>query len=80
MRTGDAAGLISITVGRFGSEPQEVSVARDSTIRDALAEVGITPEADSKIYVNGQRASLRDLLDEGDIVNVVVPKQAGARA
>lgn len=70
--------VIKVTIGRFGSEPQEVSVQKDSTIRAALEEIGISLGSDDKVWVNGQRAGLRDILDEGDIVNVVTPKQAGS--
>ena len=32
---------IKITIGGFGSEPQELSVERDSTVRAAIEEAGI---------------------------------------
>lgn len=68
---------MKVTIGRFGSEPQEVFIERDSTIRAALTEVGIEITDSDKVWVNGQRATLRDILEENDIVNVVTPKQAG---
>ena len=70
---------IKVTIGRFGSEPQDVEVEKDSTIRAALSEIGIELGEADKVWVNGTRASLRDILDEGDIVNVVTPKQAGVK-
>ncbi len=80
MRSGLEAGTsIKVTIGRFGSEPQEVIIEKDSTIRTALQEVGIEITDSDKVWVNGTRASLRDILDEGDIVNVVTPKQAGLK-
>lgn len=76
MRASD--NTIKITIGRFGSEPQEVEVEKDSTIRQALDEVGINVSGeDVKVWVNGARANFRDILDDGDIINVVTPKQAG---
>lgn len=70
---------IKVTIGRFGSDPQEVIIEKDSTIRAALDEVGIEISDSDKVWVNGVRAGLRDILDEGDIVNVVTPKQAGVK-
>ena len=68
---------IKVTIGRFGSEPSDVEIEKDSTVRDALEEIGIDVSGDDKVWVNGTRANMRDILDEGDIINVVTPKQAG---
>lgn len=74
-----AENVMDITIGRFGTEPQVVSVPKDSTVREALSEVGISLGDSDKVWVNGTRANLRDILEGGDIVNVVTPKQAGNR-
>lgn len=75
----EEGNTIKVTIGRFGSEPQEVEIEKDSTVRAGLEEVGITVEGSDKVWVNGVRASLRDVLETGDIVNVVTPKQAGVK-
>lgn len=74
-----AENTMTVTIGRFGSEPQEVEILKDSTIREALAEVGVSIGDSDKVWVNGQRANLRDILEPADIVNVVTPKQAGLK-
>ena len=80
MRTALSTGdTIRVTIGRFGSEPQEVDLEKDSTVKAGLEEVGITLESSDKVWVNGVRASQRDILETGDIVNVVSPKQAGVK-
>ena len=73
------AGGITVTVGSFGSDPTEISIDKDTSIREALEEAGISTGSAEKIYVNGERATLRDILEDGDVVNVVSSKEAGSR-
>jgi len=74
-----AKGSISITIGRFGSDPEQYDLAKDSTVKEALEEAGISLESAEKVWVNGDRANSRDILEEGDVINVVTPKEAGAK-
>lgn len=47
-----AENTMTVTIGRFGSEPQEVEILKDSTIREALAEVGISIGDSDKVCVS----------------------------
>lgn len=69
---------INVTIGRFGSESQNVSIPANSTVGDALSEVGMSFTSAEKVVVNGERASSNDILEDGDIVNVFTPKEAGS--
>ncbi len=69
---------ITVKIGRFGSEAQSVNLPKDSTIQAALSEAGIRLGEEEKVWVNGERATSRDILEDGDVVNVVSPKEAGA--
>jgi len=76
MRKSDS--LMKVTIGRFGSEPKEVELEKDATVRQALEELGLDVGETTNVYVNGVKASMRDILEEGDLVNLVTPKQAGS--
>jgi UPF0288 family protein (methanogenesis marker protein 3) len=75
MRPAEKNGNIAVTIGRFGTVPEEVIVPKDSTVADALEEAGVEWEGD--VFVNGIRAGRRDLLDNGDTINIVARKEAG---
>lgn len=68
---------ITVQIGRFGSGSQTVELPKDCTVEDALAEAGITFSKTEKVMVNGERASGNDILEDGDVVNVFSPKEAG---
>jgi len=72
------ANRINITVGRYGSEPEKVEVPEDSTVAEALANAGITLGSVEKAWVNGERASLNDILEDKDNINLVSPKEGGS--
>jgi sulfur carrier protein ThiS len=73
--TGDT---IAIAVTRLGSDPVPVTLAPKSTVKDALAKAGITTTGRAEYFVDGQRAELNDILEDGDVLAIVTPKQAGA--
>ena len=68
---------ITVKIGRFGSDTSTVNLDKDTTVGDALEEAGISVGSNEKIWVNGDKATLRDILEDGDVVNVVSPKEAG---
>ena len=68
---------IEVTIGYFGSSPEKVQLRTDSTVREAIDSVRFNLEGNETVWVNGERADLRDMLDDGDVVNIVTPKDAG---
>lgn len=68
---------IFVKIGRFGSDTMSLELPKDATIKDALDEAGIELSAIDKVWVNGERANQRDILEDGDTVNIVTPKEAG---
>jgi len=71
------AGQMIVTVARFGAAPQNVHVAEGSTVAQVMAEAGIVTEGREELFVEGERAETNDVLENGDILSVVTPKQAG---
>lgn len=68
-----------ITIGRFGSSSEKITVPKDSTVEESLDEAGITYSSTEKVMVNGERASANDVLEDGDVVNIFSPKEAGSK-
>jgi sulfur carrier protein ThiS len=70
---------INVVVMRFGSDPEKIEIGKDSTVEEALKEVGMTLKSTEKIWVNGEKALKKDILQDGDNVAVVSPKEAGIK-
>lgn len=70
--------MIAVAVSRLGSDPVPVSIAAGSTVAAALAKAGIEG-AKGELFVDGSPANLEDVLENGDVLNIVTPKEAGAR-
>lgn len=68
---------ITVKIGRFGSTAQSVTLQKDCTVEEALEAADISFSSTEKVMVNGERASANDILEDGDIVNVFSPKEAG---
>jgi len=70
---------IKVIVSRLGSEEIEVSLPVDSTVREALEKAGVPVSDRTEIFVSGVRAEMDNLLDDGDVLALTTPKQAGSR-
>lgn len=66
---------IGVTLGRFGQNPMDLRVPTGSTVREALNLAGVN--GDGNVFVGGNPARDENILDEGDIINVVTSKQGG---
>ena len=71
-------GRIKVTIGKFGSSPQVIEVAENTTVEEALEEAGLT-YTEGNIFVAGVPAQKDSELDDGDIINVVTSKQGGVK-
>ncbi|MFA5395908.1 MAG: hypothetical protein WC346_07875 [Methanogenium sp.] len=68
---------IKIIIGRFGREPEEVEVPMGSTVEEALKDASVSLGSSEKVWVNSEKASMKDIVEDGDIINIVSPKEAG---
>ena len=49
----------------------------NATVEDALKEADMTLNSNEKIWVDGEKALKSDILEDGDNIAVVSPKDAG---
>jgi hypothetical protein len=76
-RTGATAGdTIAVAVVSFGNDPQPLTLPTGATVAEALTAAGITAGA-AEMFVSGERAETGDVLEAGDVLSLVSPKQAG---
>lgn len=72
--------VIAVAVTRLGADPVAVKLSKDDrTVRKALELAGIANAGRAEYFVDGQRAELDDILDDGDVLSLVTPKQAGSK-
>jgi hypothetical protein len=76
---GGGEDVIKVSISRFGHSTVTLDVPVDSTVSDTLALAGIETQGNEQVFVAGTQANGEDILDDGDIVSVVTPKQAGTR-
>lgn len=70
---------IAVAVTRLGSDPVPVVLTSDKrTVADALEKSGITTSGTTEYFVSGVKADMEDILEDGDVLALVTPKQAGA--
>lgn len=68
---------IKIVIARFGSEPDKIEIPIGATVEDALSEAGIVLNTSEKVWINGEKATHKDIVEEGDNILIVSPKEAG---
>lgn len=68
---------ITVVLMRFGSDPEKIDVPVNATIADALEEANMTLNTNERVWVNGERATKQDVLEEDDNIAIVSPKEAG---
>lgn len=68
---------IAVAVSRLGSDVVPVTLPKDATVRDALEKAGVSTSSSTEYFVSGVRANMDDVLEDGDVLALVTPKQAG---
>lgn len=68
---------IAVAVSRLGQDVVPVVLPKDATVRDALSKAGVSTTSATEYFVSGQPAEMDDILDNGDVLALVTPKQAG---
>jgi len=77
VRAGATSGeTIAVAVVSFGNDPQPLTLPTGATVAEALTAAGVTAGA-SEMFVSGERAEANDVLEVGDVLSLVSPKQAG---
>ena len=71
------AARIGITIGRFGEEPRKLEVGKGCTVKDALEQAGLSLSSGETPWVDGEVATLQDMLDDKDVLNIVGRKEGG---
>lgn len=66
---------IAVAVVSFGNDPRPLTLKKGATVDEALAEAGI--KNNGNLFVSGERANGEDILEDGDVLSIVTPKQAG---
>lgn len=68
---------IMVMFGRFGSAPQTLRIRANGTVEDVISAAGVSVTGTDRIWLNGDRANLTDKVQDGDLVSIVSPKEAG---
>lgn len=68
---------IAVAVVSFGNDPVPLTLPVGATVADALIAAGIT-RSSQEFFVSGEPANDADVLEAGDVLSIVSPKQAGA--
>lgn len=69
--------MINVYISRFGFDEVELQVESGTTVSQALREAGISKKSTEKLFVDNVPAPDSAILEEGDIISIVTPKQAG---
>lgn len=70
---------IAVAVTRLGSDPIALKLAVGTTVAQAITASGVSSGSNAQFFVDGERANGDDFLEDGDVLQVVTPKQAGAK-
>lgn len=68
---------MNVTIVRFGYPATNVTVPVGSTVSDVVRAGNLQLEGNEDMFVEGVRAESNDILEAGDMLSVVTPKQAG---
>ena len=71
--------MISVEITRMGGNVITVEVPEDSTLDDVLAKANITLTPSETAWVSGEEAKGSDIIDDGDVVQLVGKKEGGLK-
>ena len=67
---------IIVKIGRFNESTKEATIGKDGTVGDALEFLDIDLNSEETLWLEGVKADMDDVLENGDRV-VIVPKKDG---
>ena len=71
---------ITVVITKLGAGNQTLNLPVDSTVADALNASTISRGSNDSIWVNGsEEATTEDILDDGDMIQLVGNKGGGVR-
>lgn len=72
--------MITVYIARFGHDEIEMRVNENTTVAQVFAQSGIDLTGREQAYVDGVPALPGSIVENGDVVSIVTPKQAGSNA
>lgn len=70
--------MLTVYISRFGHDEIELEVPEGTTVAQVFAQAGIALSGREQAFVSGVPATMPSIVEDGDVINVVTPKQAGA--
>lgn len=68
--------MINVYIARMGHEEINISVPAGSKVADVFRSAGMSPEGREQAFVMGVPATMDSIVEDGDIISIVTPKQA----
>ena len=69
--------MLKVYISRFGHDEIMLNVVEGTSVREVFAQAGIEPNGREEAYVDGVRATMNSIVEDGDVISIVTPKQAG---
>lgn len=67
-----------ISIARAGDETKKIAFVEGMRVSEALSKAGITLGSSEEIYVEAEKAENEDILQAGDLVQIVGKKDGGS--
>ena len=67
----------TVYIARFGHDEIAVEVPDGATVREVFAQTGYSNSGREVAYVDGVPATMSSIVEDGDVISIVTPKQAG---
>jgi len=68
--------MINVYIARMGYDEVEIEIAEGSTVLDVFRKADMSPEGREQAFVMGVQATMASVVEDGDIISIVTPKQA----
>lgn len=69
--------MITVYIARFGHDEVVLNLEEGTTVSSALVRSGIELTGREEAFVSGVKAQPGSILEDGDVLSIVTPKQAG---
>ena len=69
----------SVQVARPGSETVTAPYKKGQTVEELFEQENISISSSEEVYIEADRASMQDLLEAGDLIQIVGKKEGGAK-
>jgi len=69
--------MLTVYIARMGHDEIALQVEEGTRVRDVLTRSGMSLSGSEQAYVSGVSATMTSIVEDGDIISIVTPKQAG---